>query len=96
MTKQVDNFALVEVIGTGQYGKVFRGKHIHTGENFAVKCIGLEKYRKIPKLDQFTQNEIQVLGKLIHPNIVRFYETLKTTNNLYMIYEFCNGGTLED
>lgn len=75
---------------------MFRGKHVQTGENFAVKCIGLDKYRKIPKLDQFTQNEIQVLGKLIHPNIVRFYETLKTTNNLYMIYEFCDGGTLED
>lgn len=95
MTKVVDNFALLEEIGSGQYGKVFRGQHIKTGENFAVKCIGLDKYRRVPKLDEFTNNEIKVLTKLVHPNIVRFYDRLKTANNIYMIYEFCNGGTLE-
>jgi serine/threonine protein kinase len=96
MTKVVDNFALIEVIGSGQYGKVYRGKHVKTGENFAVKCIGLDKYRRVPKLDEFTNNEIKVLTKLVHPNIVRFYDRLKTANNIYMIYEFCNGGTLEN
>jgi serine/threonine protein kinase len=95
MTKVVDNFALVEVIGSGQYGKVFRGKHLKTGENFAVKCIGMDKYKRVPKLDEFTNNEIDVLTKLVHPNIVRFYERLKTANNVYMVYEFCSGGTLE-
>lgn len=95
MTKVVDNFALIEEIGSGQYGKVFRGQHIKTGENFAVKCIGLDKYRRVPKLDEFTNNEIKVLSKLVHPNIVRFFDRLKTANNIYMIYEFCNGGTLE-
>jgi serine/threonine protein kinase len=96
MTKVVDNFALIEEIGSGQYGKVYRGQHIKTGENFAVKCIGLDKYRRVPKLDEFTNNEIKVLSKLAHPNIVRFYDRLKTANNIYMIYEFCNGGTLEN
>jgi serine/threonine protein kinase len=95
MTKVVDNFALLEEVGSGQYGKVFRGQHIKTGENFAVKCISLDKFRRVPKLDEFTNNEIKVLSKLVHPNIVRFFDKLKTANNIYMIYEFCNGGTLE-
>jgi serine/threonine protein kinase len=95
MTKVVDNFALIEEIGSGQYGKVYRAQHIKSGENFAVKCIGLEKYRKVPKLDEFTNNEIKVLTKLVHPNIVRFHDRLKTANNIYMVYEYCNGGTLE-
>lgn len=95
MTKVVDNFALLEEVGSGQYGKVFRGQHIKTGENFAVKCISLDKFRRVPKLDEFTNNEIKVLSKLVHPNIVRFFDRLKTANNIYMIYEFCNGGTLE-
>lgn len=66
-----------------------------TKENFAIKCISLDKYRKVPKLDEFTTNEIKVLSKLIHPNIVRYFDRLKTANNIYMVYEFCNGGTLE-
>jgi serine/threonine protein kinase len=28
--------------------------------------------------------------------VVKFLEMLKTTNNMYLIYEFCNGGTLEN
>ena len=95
MTKVVDNFMLAEEIGSGQYGKVYRAKHTKTGESFAIKCISLEKYRKVPKLDEFTKNEIKVLTRLVHPNIVRFYDKLNTANNIYMIYEYCNGGTLE-
>lgn len=96
MTKVVDNFALMEEIGSGQYGKVYRGQHIKTGENFAVKCIPNDKFKRVPKLEDFTNNEIQVLSKLVHPNIVRFFDRLKTANNVYLIYEYCNGGTLED
>jgi serine/threonine protein kinase len=40
-------------------------------------------------------NEIQTLtmiGQADH--IIRYYEMLKTKNNYYFVYEFCNGGTL--
>jgi serine/threonine protein kinase len=29
-------------------------------------------------------------------NVIKFFELLKTTNNIYLVYEFCEGGTLED
>ena len=29
-------------------------------------------------------------------NVIKFKEMLRTTNNMYMVYEFCNGGDLED
>jgi serine/threonine protein kinase len=41
-------------------------------------------------------NEIQTLSKIESPHIVKFLEMLKTSNNMYLIYEFCNGGTLEN
>lgn len=96
MTKVVGEYALLEEIGSGQYGKVYRAQHTVKGDYFAVKCIAIEKYRKLPKLDDFTRNEIEVLSMLIHPNIVRFLEKLQTTNNVYLVYEYCNGGTLEE
>lgn len=36
------------------------------------------------------------MTKLVNPNVIAFVEMLRTANNVYLIYEFCNGGTLED
>lgn len=41
-------------------------------------------------------NEIKILSKIQHPNIVKFVQILKTVNNLYMVYEYCENGTLEE
>lgn len=62
----------------------------------AIKVIKKEKFRETPKLNEFLMNEIQTLSKIESPHIVKFLEMLKTSNNMYLIYEFCNGGTLEN
>lgn len=66
-----------------------------TNEIVAVKVVSLEKFREVPKLEEFTMNEIKTLSKIENVNIIRFIEMLKTSNNMYLIYEFCSGGTLE-
>jgi len=96
MHKIVENYVLYESIGAGQYGKVFRAKNTQTNEIVAVKTIPLHKFAQVPKLEEFTANEIKTLGRINNPNVVRFVEMLKTVNNMYLVYEFCEGGTLED
>ena len=49
-------------------------------------------------LDKFVKNEINSLKKtnlVKNPNIIKFIEILRSSNNTYLIYEYCNGGTLE-
>lgn len=54
-----------------------------------------EKFKEIPKLEECTVNEINTLSSIEQsPHIVRYLDMLKTTNNYYFIYEYCNGGTL--
>jgi serine/threonine protein kinase len=67
-----------------------------TDEVIAVKVMKSEKFRQVPKLQDFIKNEIDILTQVRHENVIRFIEMLRTTNNFYIIYEFCNGGTLED
>lgn len=50
-----------EQIGSGSYGKVYRSTTTDTNEVFAVKCIPIEKFKKVRKLNEFTKNEIFVL-----------------------------------
>jgi len=45
MVKIVDNYTLTEVIGQGQYGKVYSATHVDTKMNVAVKCIRVDKFR---------------------------------------------------
>ena len=93
--KLIDNYRLEEVVGSGSYGKVHRSKNIETGELLAIKVIPKEKFRKISKLWEFTKNEINILTRIRHPNIISYIEIKETMNNAYMVYEFCDGGTLE-
>ena len=55
-----------------------------------------DRFRTTPKLSEFTNNEIAILSKINHPNIIKFIEMLRTANNYYLVYEFCNGGTLAE
>ena len=93
--KIVENYKLYEEIGSGQYGKVFKSVDTKTGDIFAIKVIPLQKFANVPKLEEFTENEIKTLGRINNPNVIKFTEMLKTTNNMYLVYEFCEGGTLE-
>ncbi len=96
MHKIVENYILYESIGAGQYGKVFRAKNTKTNETVAVKTIPIDKFKEVPKLEEFTANEIKTLNRIRNPNVIRFIEMLKTANNMYLVYEYCDGGTLED
>ncbi|CAD8050251.1 unnamed protein product [Paramecium sonneborni] len=95
MSKVIENYVLQDVIGSGQYGKVYRAKNMKNDQIVAIKVVKLEKFREVPKLHEFTINEIQTLSKIDNQNIVKFIEMLKTQNNMYLIYDFCNGDTLE-
>lgn len=96
MVKIVDNYTMTEVIGQGQYGKVYKATHIDTKMNVAIKCIKASKFREISKLTDCTSNEIETL-MLIQDNIniIKFVEMIKTANHIYLIYEFCEGGNLD-
>ena len=84
----------MESIGKGQYGSVYRAENKKVGGFFAVKVMSAEKFKHTPKLSEFTNNEINILAKINHPNIIKFIEMLRTPNNYYLVYEYCNGGTL--
>ena len=87
---------LTDIIGSGQYGRVYKAQHVKTGEIVAVKSISIAKISSLPKLREFTINEIENLGILTSPNIVKFIDKLQTSNNFYLVFEFCAHGTLEN
>lgn len=96
MPKIVDKYRLDTVIGSGQFGKVYKGVNMQTNEVFAIKAIKREIFEETPKLKGFAVNEIQSLSRINNENVVKFIEMITTLNHVYFVYEFCNGGTLEE
>lgn len=98
MSKIIENYCLEEIVGEGQYGKVYRAKDTKdTSKLFAIKVVKIQKFKENPKLEECTINEIRILSKMeSNPHVVKFIELLKTANNYYFVYEYCSGGTLEE
>lgn len=58
MTKVVQHYNLIEKIGEGSYGKVYKGENILTKEIIAIKKIYFQSLENQPKLQQLFYNEI--------------------------------------
>ena len=81
-------------IGVGAFGKVVKAFHRPSQEYRAIKVINtknlpLEEKRKILQ-------EINILSKLDHPNIIKIYEYFITSRSIYIVMELVDGGELFD
>ena len=77
-------------IGKGTFGNVYESKNLIFNNKVAMKVI--PKNERMDKL--FFKNEIDILKKLSHPNIVRIYEFYESCNCYYLINEYCSEGEL--
>ena len=94
MPKIVDNYVLERRIGKGQFGEVFKGYNKKTGQDIAVKCV--RRKSLTGKFTELLENEIKVLRWCNNANIVKLYDIKKTSNNFYLILEYCNEGDLSE
>lgn len=63
----------------------------------AVKQISTKALKKdSDKLLQALKNEIEIMKKVKHENLVILYDVRKSANNIYLFLELCNKGSLED
>lgn len=79
------------LIGRGGFSQVYMGEILETGEKIAIKKIKKTTNRKIT--DKII-SEISIVMKLNHPNIIKFYDVLKTEEYVYIFMEYSNMGTL--
>ena len=91
----VDDLVLSKSLGKGSFGEVFLTKKVNGTELYATKRMDRAEYDK-PENNKRLINEISILQKIKHPNIVRLIEVKKTKSHIYIVTEFCNGGSLSE
>jgi serine/threonine-protein kinase ULK/ATG1 len=80
-------------IGKGSYSKVYRGYHMKTKLEIALKKISFNKLHSNVK-DKVI-SEINILQKMNHVNIIKLYEYKFDGDYLLLVTEYCKDGDLE-
>jgi hypothetical protein len=98
----VNNYILLDTLGTGSYGEVRLCKDRTTDGLFAIKIISKEMLKKKKSGNsnetyfEDIRREIAIMKKLVHPNVLRLFEVLDdpNVNKMYLVLEFMKEGDL--
>jgi len=85
-----------EVLGTGNFATVRLGVDRKTGQKYAIKVIDKKKMSITSKRKDSLMDEVNVLTKVHHDNIISIKEVFETQKNLYLVLELVTGGELFD
>ncbi|XP_044468482.1 LEAF RUST 10 DISEASE-RESISTANCE LOCUS RECEPTOR-LIKE PROTEIN KINASE-like 1.4 isoform X7 [Mangifera indica] len=92
LEQATDNFDSSKELGDGGFGTVYYGE-LKDGRSVAVKRLYENTVRRV---EQF-KNEIEILTRLRHPNLVALYGcTSRHSRELLLVYEYIPNGTVAD
>jgi calcium-dependent protein kinase len=86
-----NNYKRTKILGQGSFGTVYLVKHKLLNNLFAMKVI--KKSNKNEK-DDVLMNEINILRKMDHPNIVKIHDFYTTASEYILVTEYCPEGEL--
>ena len=89
----LDQYTLVRFLGKGTFGEVYLTQKEGSMNYYATKRME-KKMVDDPRYKKYFNNEISILRKLFHENIIRLEDLKVTKNHYYIIMEYCNGGSL--
>jgi calcium-dependent protein kinase len=85
-------YKILSKLGVGSYGTVYLAENILTKTNYAMKRI--DKNSEDLLIDTEIIDEINILRKLDHPDIVKIIEFYNTAEAYYIINDYCENGEL--
>ncbi|EGC29439.1 hypothetical protein DICPUDRAFT_58802 [Dictyostelium purpureum] len=89
----IGNYRLDKTLGIGSFGKVKLAEHVKTGVKVAIKILNRTKIKNL-KMDEKIRREIQNMKLFRHPHIIKLYEVIETTTDIFMVMEYVTGGEL--
>lgn len=87
-------YVLLDYIGAGGMGQVYRASHRTLGREVAIKTLSAKAVKSAESLKRF-QREMRAAARLVHPNIVMAYDADQAGGVHFLVMEFVNGQDLK-
>jgi len=91
----VGRYTILDRIGSGAMGRVYRAQHQLMGRVVALKIIAPELLSNERVVSRFLR-EMRLVARLDHPNVVRAFDADRFDDNFYIVMEFVQGKSLGD
>jgi serine/threonine protein kinase len=87
-----------KTLGKGGFATVYLAEHRDSGKEYAIKKMDLSDLMTHKKTLKLLDNEVEMLKRFSHTNIVRLHEVyqLQQDNLVYLVMDNCSGGSLLD
>jgi WD40 repeat protein/serine/threonine protein kinase len=92
--QSIKGYELLDLIGEGAYGAVYRAHQPLVGRTVAIKII-LPQYANQPEFIRRFENEAQLVAQLEHLHIVPLYDYWRDPEGAYLVMRLMKGGSLE-
>ena len=84
------------LLGEGGFSKVHLYQNKETKIKYAMKKINLIQLEKLSQNKKFILNEVNIQGRINHPNITKLYNYFEIKKNCFLVLEYASKGTLFD
>ncbi|CAN6208320.1 unnamed protein product [Urochloa humidicola] len=89
----IEDYHVIDLVGEGSFGKVYKGRRKYTRQTVAMKFI--LKHGKTDKDIHNLRQEIEILRKLKHENIIEMIDAFETPQEFCVVTEFAQGELFE-
>jgi serine/threonine protein kinase len=90
---RVGQYEVLDRIGRGGMGTVYKARHPHLKRDVAIKVLSTGRLRDLEAIIRF-QREMEAVGRLDHPNLVRAHDAGETDGQHFLVMEFLDGTDL--
>ena len=94
------DFEILQPLGKGGFAKVIKVCSLINHRIYAMKIIDLNNNDKFTAnlldMEKYYNNEIELITKLNHQNIVKYYKSFTENNKIYIIMEYFDNGDLDN
>ncbi len=94
INKTIGPYLIIDKIGQGGMGVVFKARHEKLGRVVALKMLA-SHLAENPEMRARFLREAKLQANFVHPNVVNLFDYIEENNNVFLVMEYIDGETLE-